>query len=205
MNALVKIFKKASSISDPKPQLRMFFPSFLNPPDYTMLPKGFKSRQYRNNDLHNWLNLMNQNNQLGKWNRQRIESILIGQSFSTGQQFVFVKENLVACAGAYFRSQNQTKLWEIGWIATNPKYFGIGLGSHVIIRAIHFARFQTNYPIFLLTDDFRIPAISLYLKIGFLPSNLDDEEILVRWEEIKQKIKSPESEILKAYIEDQID
>ena len=202
MNVLVKIFKKASSTCDPKPQLRMFFPDLLNPPDYTMLPKGFKSRPYRNSDLDNWLNLMNQNNQLGKWNRQRIESILMDQSFSTGQQFVFVKENLVACGGAYVRSQNQSKFWEIGWIATNPKYFGIGLGSHVIIRAINFARSQTNYPIFLLTDDYRIPAISLYLKIGFLPSNLDDKEICIRWEEIKQKIKGPESETLRAYLED---
>ena len=201
MNGLIKRFKKLINTKDQKSQLRMIFPTSLNPPDCNILPKGFKSRSYRYDDLNKWLKLMNENNQLGRWNRQRIESILNDQSCCKCQQFAFLKDNLVACAGAYLRSKSQSKLWEIGWIATNPRYFGIGLGSHVIIRAMHFTRSQADYPIFLLTDDFRIPAISLYLNIGFLPENLDEKEIFLRWKEIEKKIKGPESEILRSYIE----
>ena len=179
----------------------MVFPESLNIPDETMLPCGFMSRGYRDNDRGNWLNLMIENGQLGRWNRDRVQHILLGQSTYSGQQFVLFRDKLVACAGAYLKSQNGTKSWEIGWIATDPNFFGKGLASHVIIRAIRHTRFYNPYPIFLLTDDFRTPAISLYLKSGFSPSSLNETDIVSRWKRIESRLEEPEAAMLRNYIE----
>jgi mycothiol synthase len=143
---------------------------------------------------------MIENGELGSWERERFQQILSTQPIYSGQQFVFNGDNIVACAGAYLRSQNGSQSWEIGWIATDPNYFGMGLGSHVIIRAIRFARFHQPHPIFLLTDDFRIPAISLYLKIGFYPSVLNEKRIISRWMKILNELREPEAEMLAEYI-----
>ena len=200
MNGLIKKLNSVLNRSDSRPQLRMVFPELLRTPDDSILPKGFRSRCYREEDRNRWLNLLIENGELGSWNQERFQQILSGQPVYSGQQFVFNGEDIVACAGAYMRPHNGSQSWEIGWIATDPNYFGMGLGYHVIIRAIRFARFHRPHPIFLLTDDFRIPAISLYLKIGYYPSALNEKKIISRWMKIVNELNDPEAEKLTKYI-----
>ena len=40
---------------------------------------------------------------------------------------------------------------------------------------------------YLRTDDFRLPAIAMYLSVGFEPI-IDDEEMQTRWDNVRAKL-----------------
>lgn len=79
---------------------------------------------------------------------------------------------------------------ELGWVAGHPDHSGKGLGATVcaaVIRRFADAGYKRVY---LRTDDFRLPAIKTYLKLGFLPF-LFDEDMHDRWREVCDKLDWP--------------
>ena len=67
------------------------------------------------------------------------------------------------------RERKEESCWEIGWIAADPDHWGLGLGGCVLANALRFTRKLEKRHVYLLTDDFRTPAIKTYLKLGFVP------------------------------------
>jgi len=72
-------------------------------------------------------------------------------------------------------------------VAADPEHRGKGLGLAVCAQAT--ARFiQAGYRnIYLLTDDFRLPAIKTYLKLGYEPL-LFCEGMAERWESVYRQL-----------------
>ncbi len=162
------------------PQLLMWFPDTNSIPD-SNLPEGFTHRSFQGGDEDGWCDLLNANRQLGVWNRDRIGKERARALVEDGQHFVFNQENhFVACAGVYDRVRDGGACWEIGWIAADPGYRGLGLGGFVLTIALHFTRKLEKRPVYLLTDDFRTPAIKTYLKLGFVP-DLSHPSYVDRW------------------------
>lgn len=60
---------------------------------------------------------------------------------------------------------------------------GHGLGMLVCAKAIEWLIGQKTPVIDLTTDDFRLPAVMSYLRLGYLPV-IDDEEMLTRWRNV---------------------
>jgi mycothiol synthase len=72
---------------------------------------------------------------------------------------------------------------ELGWVAARTGHAGRGLGAAVcaaVVRRFIGAGYRRIY---LLTDDFRLPALKVYLKLGFVPF-LFAEGMASRWETI---------------------
>ena len=68
----------------------------------------------------------------------------------------------------------------LGWLVTDPQHAGKGLGTLVVTavnQRLHAEGFEKAY---LSTDDFRLPAISIYLKQGWLP-RIHADGMEVRW------------------------
>ncbi len=152
-----------------KPQLLMWFPSGQSIPEKNV-PNGFVYRSFKGGDETAWCDLLNANGQLGVWDRERIENEQLPILAEDGQSFISSADGkLVACAGVYDRERVDGPCWEIGWIAVDPAYQGLGLGRSVAAEALRFTRRLAKRPVYLLTDDFRIPAIKTYLKLGFVP------------------------------------
>lgn len=165
------------------PQLVMWFPCEQSIPEQSV-PKGFVHRPFKGGDEIAWCELLNANGQLGVWGSARMENEQLKVLAEDGQRFVSnVDGKLVACAGVYDRERVEGPCWEIGWIAVDPAHQGLGLGGSVVAEALRLTRRLTKRPVYLLTDDFRIPAIKTYLKLGFIPdwSHPSYEE---RWKEI---------------------
>jgi mycothiol synthase len=76
---------------------------------------------------------------------------------------------------------------ELSWVAAAPEHRGKGLGLAVSAQAA--ARLiQAGYRnIYLLTDDFRLPAIKTYLKLGYEPL-LCCQDMAERWESVYRKL-----------------
>lgn len=78
-----------------------------------------------------------------------------------------------------------------GWlrmVATDPKARGIGAGRLIVLAALHALAASGYKTTVLSTDDWRIPAITLYYSLGFRPV-YTHESHEARWSEILPKLK----------------
>ena len=157
------------------------------------LPAGYTLRPFQEGDQAAWSALLNRNNQLGRWDGERIEGELAGSLQRSGQFFVENGGRLVACAGVYDRQRNEEPCWEIGWIANDPSEVGKGLGRQVAVAAVRYALALPERPIYLLTDDHRLPALKTYFKIGFVP-DLEHPTYVERWQLIFSQLGEGYSE-----------
>lgn len=148
------------------PQLRMRY-SLSDPPQVGALAPGYALRKFRPGDEEGWVELLNANQELGEWSGERIAGVLKGGLVA--QFFAMAGPQLVACAGVHDIQLDGTSYWEIGWVAAHPQHRGKGLGQQVTAAAIAAALRLPPRPIILRTDDFRLPALKVYLKLGFTP------------------------------------
>ena len=77
-----------------------------------------------------------------------------------------------------------------GWfrmVAVSPEARGIGAGRMITLAALHSLAQRGYKTVVLSTDDERIPAISLYLSLGFKPV-YSHESHKARWDKIFETI-----------------
>jgi GNAT superfamily N-acetyltransferase len=78
-------------------------------------------------------------------------------------------------------------LAELGWVAVRPEHRGRRLGSAVCLAVMHYAKVTGYRELFLRTDDGRLPAIRLYLRLGWQPW-MRDASSPARWQDILAKV-----------------
>ena len=165
-----------------EPQLLMRYPHqflpLIEPPE-----EGYVLRPYRKGDESDWMELLNTNGQLGVWDQNRIRSEIKSSVVEGSQLFVVHGEQIAALASVHDRRVFGVESWEIGWVATHPEHRGKGLGRWVTTASIEVALGLPPRPIVLRTDDYRIPAIKVYLKLGFLPT-YDHVSYSHRWRNV---------------------
>ncbi len=181
MRGLLNKLRSNGSKRD-QPQLLMWYPA-QEAPSVGPIPAPYFLRAFAEGDQTRWSALLNINGQLGQWTAERVQGELDGALVSGGQFFVVYFEELVACAGVYDRCRTGQPCWEIGWIAAHGQHGGRGLGQQVAAAAVQHATGLARRPIFLLTDDFRLPAIKTYLKLGFV-ADLTHPSYAGRWERV---------------------
>ena len=79
---------------------------------------------------------------------------------------------------------------ELGWVAGHPAHRGRALGYAVCAAAIRRFLAAGYERIYLKTDDWRLPAISTYLKLGFVPF-LFASDMEARWQNICKALDFP--------------
>ena len=173
----------------PCPQLQMVWPEkLLDSPPEPRLPEGYRMRQYRPEDEQGYVELMASAGFQG-WGTERLQRMrdrVIPGGF-------FVVEHLtsgriVATAMAVHDANAlHPEGGELGWVAADPQHSGKGLGKAVCAAVT--ARFiAAGYrEIFLRTDDFRLPALKIYLKLGYQPFPYA-EGMEERWRAVHTKL-----------------
>ena len=125
-------------------------------------------RTFRSGDEDGWLELLQVNGALGDWDQARVQKVL----FATHEQFfVECEGKIVACTSVNDKERDGKSCWEIGWVAVDPAFQGRGIGKLIVGTAVARALELGARPIYLLTDDFRVPALCSYLKLGFVPDD----------------------------------
>jgi mycothiol synthase len=77
--------------------------------------------------------------------------------------------------------------YEVGWIAAEPDHAGRGLGRSVTAAVTTRLVDAAATSIFLRTDDFRLPALAIYLRLGFTP-HLYAPDMQDRWAAVYQRL-----------------
>jgi len=73
-------------------------------------------------------------------------------------------------------------------VAGDKEYSGMGLGYQVCLAALRQHKDLGCSGAWLVTDDFRLPAIAVYLKLGMLPV-LEADDHKARWIEVLKNLK----------------
>ena len=73
-------------------------------------------------------------------------------------------------------------------VAAHSKALGKGAGKLAVLAVLHGLKEEGVRECRLFTDDFRLPAIGLYLSLGFEPV-IDDEQMRGRWDAVMEKLK----------------
>lgn len=76
----------------------------------------------------------------------------------------------------------------IHMVCCRGKYRGIGIGNAIVSYALAQLTGRGTTQIGLTTDDFRLPAIRAYLRMGFEPV-IDSEEMRERWDNVFEKLR----------------
>ena len=182
-----------------KPQLLMWYPHSDSPP-VGRTKEGYELRSYRDGDESAWAELLNDGGDLGIWTVARIEQELLKALLPGGQFFATMEETLIAGAGLYDGEKRGAACWEIGWVVTDPRHRGLGLARQVTAAAVAAALSQPPRPIFLMTDDFRIAAVKLYLKMGFAP-DFDHDSYPHRWSRLGRELGPEYRQIIDRHLQ----
>ncbi len=154
------------------------------------LPQVYVLRTFRPSDTTNYLDLMRLAG-FDNWGLETLDSVL-NRVLPEGL-FVVAHESGILVATA-MATHNPLPLHpfggELGWVAGNPEHRGHGLGTIVCAAVVKRYREAGYTRIFLRTDDFRLPAIKIYLKLGFVPF-LFMPDMHDRWKAVTEKLNWP--------------
>jgi len=177
--------------AEPKPQLQMLYPPerFASIPE-PELPGGYSLRHIRPGEEEQYLALLRSVGFAEDWTVADVQRFM--RNVLPGGFFVVehtATGRLVATAMAnHSPSEQHPNAGVLDWVAADPEHRGKGLGK-VVVYAVLRLLIQRGYQrIYLLTDDWRLPAIATYLSLGWEPL-IDNEEMRLRWDKVLKELK----------------
>ena len=155
------------------------------------LPDGYLLRTYRSGDEDGWFRVMALAGFEG-WNREKLKPWLT-KILPNGWFMVVhsATDTIVATAMAVHGPTNDFPFGgELGWVAADPEHAGRNLGI-AVCGAVTQRLLDMGYSmIHLNTDDFRLPAVKIYLKLGYVPF-LFAPDMADRWRVICRTLDWP--------------
>ncbi len=160
---------------------------FAQPGDAPRMPDDYRLRTYRAGDGPAYVSLMR--TAFDEWSGELFERTL-AHMLPGGLFFVehLPTASLVATAVAgHEHSALHGSAAELGWVVVDPVFRGNGFGDIVcdaVLRRFVAAGFDDIY---LKTDDWRLPAIRIYLRLGFVPL-IHAADMPERWALVYEKL-----------------
>lgn len=167
-------------------QLRMGFRLFDHL-DRPHVVDGYQLRTYRPGDEDAWLSILSRSD-FGTWDRARLDRMLGGECAALPREgiiFATLDDRPVGAANAFQYEGDRGKYSELGWVAVDPLHRGHGLAMGICCAVLHYAKQAGHGYMYLKTEDFRLPAIKTYLRLGFAPEEPDASHSQ-RWRELRE-------------------
>ena len=82
----------------------------------------------------------------------------------------------------------------LGWLVTDPVHQGIGLATSIVLAVMNRLAAEGYETVYLSTEDERLAAIHIYLKLGWQPL-IYTEGMGERWEGIHEALGARDSRI----------
>lgn len=155
------------------------------------LPEGYTLRTYRNGDESAWCTIVNESIEKG-WTHSRFRKEIFDspQFDPKGLFFVQCDNQLVATACAWQDSAEEYEIGVVHMVGVLSKYRGMKLGQLLTLELLHYFKNCGFNRAELKTEDFRLPAIRIYLNCGFKPVYLDRSHRAI-WGKVYARLKIP--------------
>ena len=155
------------------------------------LPDGYVMRAYQSGDAHSWAETL-QACGFKRWNDAEVRAYLEDTERLEGSRVVDYEGRVVA---ATFASRNTNHASDtivpqgvLDFVVTHPDHRGKGLARATCTEVAKFFVHLGYQSVSLLTDDWRLPAIHVYLSLGFKPV-MNRADMPKRWAAIYDKLK----------------
>ena len=152
------------------------------------LPPGFDLRPYRLGDEDSWVELINTGDYGADWDRARFDEYMTGPERREGSR-VAEREGTIVAATFASDQPDMDSAGRVDFVTSLPRYRGLGLGRLVCSQVARFLVDRGYSRVILFTDDWRLPAIGLYLSMGFEPQ-MTREDMPGRWEAIMHNLET---------------
>ncbi len=149
---------------------------------------GYTIRSYREGDAADWCRLISSWIG-GNYAEEEFRQSTAGDAGFDPEGLFFAEKDgeLVGTACAVYRKSAPADMGYVHMVAVDPEHQGHGLGRAVTVAVLHRLRARGFKRAVLETDDWRVPAICLYLSLGFEPA-FKHESHEPRWRAIKEKL-----------------
>src|SRR3972149_3525015 len=168
-----------------RPQLEMRHENLDDLPQVE-LPEGYTLRRFEPGDEAAWISVLNSTGDLSEWTLDNVQRVFRpdGHVVKECISLVMHGDTPVGCAGiALYDPVGSRPPAEVSWVAVRPEHRGKRLGYWVSLAAMRLMRERGHRRCFLTTDDVRLPAIEIYLRLGFQPY-MWHETHPERWREV---------------------
>jgi len=116
--------------------------------------------------MYQWIKLLNTNNEFSTWNEERFAEEMMGNLID-GSEFLLIDQGKLISVSAAFSIGKYQPYAVLAYPIVHPEYRGQGIGTYLISKTLQSCK-NAGYPgVILYTDDYRIPAIHVYNKLGF--------------------------------------
>jgi mycothiol synthase len=175
-----------------EPQLVMRRDSLAGLPAVA-LPEGFHLAHFRLGDEAAWESIIGES--FG-WSERagKFDAIMRADAAFRAECVLLVRhgDRPVATASAWHRASHGPRIGYLHYVGVLPAYQGKRLGLHVSLACLHVMSQEGRTAAVLQTDDSRVAAIKTYLRLGFTPV-LVHENQRRRWRDVLAAMDRPES------------
>ena len=168
------------------PQLQMRLESLENLPELS-LPEGIALTTATSSDALAFANLMALCYDDSTWTPERVHKEFLENRMVPVSFLLYRGDELLATASAANHSHHPG-LGYVHYVAAKPDSGVSGLGLQATLAALHEFKKWGLTSSLLETDDFRLPAIVTYLKLGYVPYNTHESHA-ARWEALKPQLQ----------------
>ena len=181
---LKSLFKAPTPASaNPRPQLEMIRDHLDDLPDIR-IPEGYALRTYRPGDESAWCRIME--GHVGEnWTIEKCRDRMTQNERFKPENLLFVvhDDRPVASTCAWTSEKVGADTGLVHMVAALPEHRGKGLGRLLNAWVLHRIKALGHQKAYLLTDDWRLPAVKSYLSAGFRPLNTHESHP-ERWEKV---------------------
>jgi len=150
-----------------------------------VLPDGYTIRTSREGDGFHWGRILRESFKEEKYDEGEYKRILLDDPAYRADRIFFgctPKGVPCATASAYRKDRYGPDAGYLHYLAVRPAEGGKGLGKAMVLTVLHKFRDDGLACAALDTQHYRLPAINLYLQLGFRPLLTDaDEKVWESW------------------------
>ncbi len=161
------------------------------------LPDGYAMRAYRHGDAAGWAGALRESG-FEEWDEEQVLKFLKVAERREGSRLIEYDGQIVAATFAS-RISYRPPMNPVGdcgpseegvldYVATHPDHRGKGLGRAACTEVARFLVGRGCKVVSLGTDDWRLPAIHIYLSLGFKPV-MHRSDMPARWAAVYEKLK----------------
>ncbi len=177
--------------NDRQLQLALRRPHLRDIPPVT-LPLGYSLRSYQPSDDEAWNRIICETFKTSSYDFDK--AMRQDAAFKPERVlFIVCGDEPVATASAWLRPQFGPNTGYVHMVGTLPSHQGKRLGYYVSLGVLHRFREDGRIDSVLFTDDFRIPAIKTYIRLGFEPLLIQENQ-RQRWQMVLKTIAQTDLE-----------
>jgi len=156
---------------------------FIHTNELIKISKNYSIKRYSKSLEKSWIKLLGMGEFDGDWNENTLQEFMFSIERQKGSRLIVEGNKVVASTFASSSIYEKKEVGRLDFVVTHPMHRKKGLGKSICLSVINHFVEKDYKKVILQTEDWRVSAISIYLKLGFRPVYTNNK-MKKRWQEI---------------------